>query len=177
MTTDHIELARHMEWADALVWAAVLDSESARSDDRLRLLLYHVHVVQRVFVHLWREEPPHFPDPVEFPDHHAIARWGRDGHQQVQAFLTTATPDVLARRVQVPWAKEIEQAHGRQVVHPTIAQTATQLALHSAHHRGQINTRLREAGAAPPLIDFIAWVWWGQPEAAWPARVTSAVAT
>jgi uncharacterized damage-inducible protein DinB len=62
-------------------------------------------------------------------------------------------------------------------VHPTIGQTATQLALHSSHHRGQINTRLRDAGAEPPLVDFIAWVWWGQPAAAWPASVTSAIAT
>ena len=28
-------------------------------------------------------------------------------------------------------------------------------------------TRLRELGGAPPLGDYVIWVWWGSPAAAW----------
>jgi hypothetical protein len=32
---------------------------------------------------------------------------------------------------------------------------------------GQVNVRLRELGCEPPLVDFIAWIWLGQPSADW----------
>jgi uncharacterized damage-inducible protein DinB len=38
---------------------------------------------------------------------------------------------------------------------------------HTAYHRGQVNTRLRELGGDPPLVDFIAWIWMGKPGAEW----------
>lgn len=166
---DLVELARHMEWADAQIWTSLLGSAPAQADDRLRLLVYHVHLVQRAFLSLWRGEAPQFPDPATFPDAPSLAAWGRDGHAQLQVFLASADPATLARPLQVPWAAQLEKVTGPISTHPTIAQTAVQVALHSSHHRGQINMRLREAGAQPPIVDYIAWIWWGQPEAAWPA--------
>jgi uncharacterized damage-inducible protein DinB len=41
--------------------------------------------------------------------------------------------------------------------------------MHSTYHRGQVNARLRELGIEPPLTDYIAWIWFGRPEAEWPA--------
>ena len=32
-----------------------------------------------------------------------------------------------------------------------------QTVLHSQHHRGQISTRLRALGGAPPTVDYIIW--------------------
>ena len=49
----------------------------------------------------------------------------------------------------------------------TVAECLLQLALHSAHHRGQVAAWLREAGGEPPLTDFIAWIWTGRPAPAW----------
>ena len=51
------QLIRHMEWADAEVWRAVLACEPAGHDRRLRDLLTHLHVVQRLFLVVWRKEP------------------------------------------------------------------------------------------------------------------------
>ena len=51
------DLYRHMEWADAAVWVAVLASEGGRVDAKLRESLYHLHVVQRAFLRAWRGEP------------------------------------------------------------------------------------------------------------------------
>ena len=28
--------------------------------------------------------------------------------------------------------------------------------------------RLREVGGTPPLVDYIAWVWFSRPDAPWP---------
>ncbi len=43
--------------------------------------------------------------------------------------------------------------------------------MHSTHHRGQVAARLRELGGEPPLVDFIAWLWWKRPEPEWPAAL------
>jgi uncharacterized damage-inducible protein DinB len=48
-----------------------------------------------------------------------------------------------------------------------VAECLLQLALHSAHHRGQVAAWLREAGGEPPLTDFIAWVWMRRPAPTW----------
>lgn len=162
-----IDLAKHMAWADATTWASVLGSESGRADQRIRMWLYHVHTVQQAFLQVWREELPQFRDPSEFPDVVALCRWGRDGHESLESFVARATPETFAREVRVPWAAEIGQTLNRQLSHPTLAQTVLQVAMHSAHHRGQVNARLRERGGEPPIGDFIAWVWWGQPSASW----------
>ena len=84
----------------------------------------------------------------------------------------TADPDTLARPVEMPWAKRFAATTG-QITHPTLARSALHLALHSAHHRGQVNVRLRALGAEPPLVDYIAWIWKGQPEAQWPRNVAA----
>jgi uncharacterized damage-inducible protein DinB len=51
----------------------------------------------------------------------------------------------------------------------TLGETMLQIASHSTHHRAQNNSQLRELGAKPPLVDYIAWLWSGRPDAEWPA--------
>jgi uncharacterized damage-inducible protein DinB len=51
----------------------------------------------------------------------------------------------------------------------TVAETMLQVTFHSAYHRGQVSARLREVGVEPPLVDYIAWIWFGRPDAPWPA--------
>src|SRR5512139_289992 len=48
------DLNRHMAWADATVWSAVLACDAAHADARIRELLYHIHMVQRAFLRTWR---------------------------------------------------------------------------------------------------------------------------
>jgi hypothetical protein len=45
-----------MEWADAIAWRAVLSCQEARDDERIRMWLYHVHMVQRAFLRVWRPD-------------------------------------------------------------------------------------------------------------------------
>jgi uncharacterized damage-inducible protein DinB len=161
------ELVRHMAWADGVVWKAMLRSDAAREDGRLRMWLYHIHTVQQAFLQVWREETPAFREPAEFSDLLSLARWGRDGLAACGAFVEAARAEALAREVRVPWAGEVEAAWARTVHNPTLGQTVMQVALHSTHHRGQVSARLRELGGAPPISDYIAWIWLGQPEASW----------
>ena len=51
------QLIRHMEWADAEVWRAVLAHEPAGDDPRVRELLTHLHLVQRLFLVVWQKQP------------------------------------------------------------------------------------------------------------------------
>jgi uncharacterized damage-inducible protein DinB len=69
--------------------------------------------------------------------------------------------------VTLPFRESIEARFGR-CAPTTLEETALQVVFHTTHHRGQICARLRELGGEPPTPDFLAWVWLGRPQAAWP---------
>lgn len=173
MTRDDIlELAGHMEWADAMVWATCLQSGAARADERIKGWLFHLHTVQRAFTSIWLGQDPALVPLASFPDVVALGVWGREGHAALQETLRTLDDERWGRRVKLPWAgRAIERPEA--VMHPTLPETATQVALHSMHHRGQVNARLRELGAEPPLVDYIAWIWRGRPAPPWPRNLAA----
>ena len=160
------DLAAHMEWADALVWANVLGSEAARTDAKLVAWLQHLHGVQRGFLTLWRGgwDPPRPPD-ISQPL--ALAAFAREVHTELQAFLTSADTETFDRRLDLPWAQLLEESMKRPADAVNIGQTALQVILHSTHHRAQVNARLRDLGAEPPAIDYIVWLWLGRPLPQW----------
>ena len=159
-------LMRHMEWADALVWEAVLGMPQARADERIREILHHLHVVQWAYLQIWRGEPPNVPELSSFDDLASIQVWGREYYRQVLGQLKGLDAVALERQVHFPWAEQLVERFGSPVP-ATVAETILQIASHTTYHRGQINTRLRELGGEPPLTDFIAWIWMGRPSTAW----------
>ncbi|MFN8003908.1 MAG: DinB family protein [Acidobacteriota bacterium] len=161
------ELFRHMEWADALVWNAVLTTEGARTDAKIQEYLQHVHTVQQAFFTLWRAEPLTGQFPT-FADAASLMTWGQSYYGDVHAYLAQLTPEAAAKPLSPPWAAMIEKRLGRPPGATTIAETALQVVLHTTYHRGQINARLRALGADPPLVDYIAWLWQERPAATWP---------
>lgn len=171
-----LDLIAHMEWADAQVWSTTLQSGPARADDRLRGWLFHIHTVQRAFTSIWNGGMPELASLASFADAPALAIWGREAHVGVRTFLAAADDPVLARTVKLPWAgRAIERPDA--VAHPTLAETVRQVSMHSVHHRGQANARLRELGAEPPLVDYIAWIWRGRPAPPWPRNTAPAPPT
>lgn len=167
ISTELDQLLRHMSWADALVWAEVMDLSDAGADSRAAELLHHVHSVQRVYLQLFQGQEVEIPELASFESPAALMSWGRDCHADLEEFTRDLDPEALTREITFPWAEELVGKFGQ--VHPTdVRQGLLQLASHSAYHRGQINTRIREIGGEPPLTDFVAWVWRGQPEAKWP---------
>ena len=163
------QLLDHMAWADALVWAEVLRVPKAEDDQRLTELLHHVHMVQHVYLQIFRGERVEMRALDEFDSHGAIADWGRSCHAGLKEYASRLDADALDREIAIPWADQRVVHYGR--ARPTtVRQGLLQLASHSAYHRGQINTRIRTLGGEPPLTDFVVWVWLGRPEAEWPGR-------
>ena len=161
------DLYRHMEWADATVWSAIVAFEPARADTRVRELLTHTHVVQHAFLRAWRGEGRDLSFP-QFESLPPLLAWARTYHLEVPKTLTTLQPDALGEPMPLPWADMVEQGIGRPPAMTTLGDTVLQVALHTLYHRGQVNMRLRELGGTPPLVDYIAWLWFGRPEAKWP---------
>jgi len=160
-------LLQHMQWADAEVWKKVLVFEVAENDKKIKKLLYHLHQVQYAFYFLWNELPSDIPKPEEFSDLKSIAKWGFDYQQKLDEFIFSPKYDEKDRVILIPWSVFVERKTKQKVVPARLEETMMQVASHSTYHRGQINTRFRELGGEPAMVDLIAWVWLGKPKADW----------
>lgn len=155
-----------MEWADGEVWRAVLAHDAARQDGRLRQLLTHLHLVQQLFLRVWRQQSLEsaMRTPADFPDLRQLRAWSLPYYPDVGTFVDGLDDAALAKGVTMPWVEAYQARLGRTFSTPTLGETIFQVTSHSNYHRGQVNARLRETGGEPPLVDYIAWVWFGRPE-------------
>jgi uncharacterized damage-inducible protein DinB len=62
----------------------------------------------------------------------------------------------------------LEHHWKRRLATPKVVEAMLQVVMHSGYHHGQVNARLRELGAEPPLTDYIVWLWFDRPPAQWP---------
>jgi uncharacterized damage-inducible protein DinB len=161
------ELLAHMEWADATVWRALLAHPPAGEDRRVRDLLMHLHGVQQAFLKIWTSGPQPFPTLAGTPDLAAVQAWVVSYYSDLAVALAGFDEGTLARPTATPGLVEYETRMGRRFDRPTLAETIVQVASHSTYHRGQLNARLRDIGGEPPLVDYIAWIWFGRPAAEW----------
>lgn len=159
-------LLRHMEWADALTWKAVLNLPPAHRDAVLRERLYHLHSVQWAYLHIWRGEKVRPPKLAGFADLRAIGVWAQAYYRELAPVLPPVEDSSLSREVALPWAHQVARRFGAAVP-VTLGETVLQVLLHSTYHRGQIAARTRELGGEPPLTDFLAWVWMQRPDPQW----------
>jgi uncharacterized damage-inducible protein DinB len=157
-------LLSHAEWADALVWKAVL--ASGAEDGELRAKLHHLHMVQWAYLHIWRAEQVKPRELSTFPTSRAIRGWAREYYRELPSYLGGVSASDPARQVRFPWADRLVQRFGG--ARPaTWAESVLQVVMHSSYHRGQVTRRLRELEVEPPLVDFIAWIFLDRPEADW----------
>ena len=161
------ELFAHMEWADAQVWKAVRTVGSGEPDGVLRDRLLHIHVVQRAFLNIWTGQPMKFPEAEEFGTLGDLEAWARPYYGEARDHLEALDAARLGTLVELPWAAGLAKRFGREPQAVTLAETAFQVTCHSTYHRGQVNTRQRDLGVEPPLVDYIAWLWLGRPAAEW----------
>jgi uncharacterized damage-inducible protein DinB len=162
------ELFAQMEWADAILWRAVLATPAAQDDPAIREKLLHAHMVQHAYLMLWRGAVPNVPGASHFPNLQSVLDWAREFYRLIGACLEDLKAKNLDAPFNIPWADRIAERFGEGAASPTLRETLIQIPMHTAYHRGQVNTRLRELGGTPPLTDFIAWVWFGKPAAEWP---------
>jgi uncharacterized damage-inducible protein DinB len=162
------ELFKHMEWADAKVWTAVLAHAQSAADLNFKERLYHIHMVQRAFLKVWKGEAFKPVDAASFADLRALLTWSREGYAEFNEYTSGLGGMEMKRPIVMPWIEMFEKRLGRKADAPTFHETLLQVAMHSAYHRGQVSTKLREFGGEPPLTDFIVWVWAGKPQPEWP---------
>ncbi|HJZ66668.1 MAG TPA: DinB family protein [Blastocatellia bacterium] len=160
-----VDLLRHMEWADALIWKTVLSSPAAAVDSLLLDRLYHVHVTQHGFLQVWRGVSEELP-PRSSLDSNALARWARAFYVKAKG-ISEFDQQALDRHVPESLLSKAEARLGCGAATPAILDTILQVVTHTIHHRGQISTRLRELGCEPPLTEYFVWVWRGKPAAEW----------
>ncbi len=163
------ELYRHLEWAEAEIWRVVLALPGASGDKPTYDRLHHIQQVQWAYLNAWRGTPF---DPGSFgsPPLAELAAGAAGFHAAVQEHVRGLEPAALDRELVVPWAAMLERHWRRSLAVPTVGQTLVQVVMHSAYHRGQVSARLRELGGDPPLTDYVAWLWFGNPAPRWPQR-------
>jgi uncharacterized damage-inducible protein DinB len=159
-------LLSHMEWADAHTWRVARGVPSAQTDDRLRWLLHHIHLVQSVYLQAWRGDPFGVTELSSYPDLAAIEAWARPYYPSAAALAESLDDARLSTELEYPWTELIVKQFG-SVVPSTMSESAWQVFSHTTYHRGQVATRLRELGAEPPVVDFLVWVWGGRPAPQW----------
>jgi uncharacterized damage-inducible protein DinB len=166
MTAETEGLFAHMAWADAEMWKAIAASAAAE-DARTLELATHIHMVQWAYLEVWRHGPLTFRGVSDFTGVRDIARWGQEYHDEAKRWLSGSEAADMTRRIEFPWAADLVRQFGA-VHHPTLAETLQQVCMHSHYHRAQINTRIRDAGGSPPLVDYVAWIWRGRLPPEWP---------
>ena len=162
------ELVEHMEWADAVVFSAIIGKPQAEEDEVLLRRLRHIHLVQNVFFDVWQNQPINLHVTDSF-NAFELAGFAKPLHREIQEFLNALSADELDRVVNLPWAAQVSSNLGFEIANPSLGQTLLQVTAHSSYHRGQVNSRLRELEIDPPMTDFIAWVWAHKPSPSWSA--------
>lgn len=169
MLAEHIrDVFLHMKWADAKIWTAVLESNTAKSDDDILKMLHHIHETQHAFLSAWLNGTFKRQKFETFNTVSDLAAWGEGFHVSVQPFLKRITDETIGKHITLPWAHYFTSALGREPGPTTIRETVHQLPSHSMHHRGQVARRLRELDITPPLTDYIVWVMGDRPVISWP---------
>jgi uncharacterized damage-inducible protein DinB len=160
------DLLTHMEWADAQSWRAIRTLPAAQSDERLKWLMHHSHLVQSIYLQAWRGDPFQLTENASYPDLAAIEAWARPYYTQVREFADAVDEARFPQPVEFPWSAMIAEKFGT-ILPATLSESAWQVLSHSTYHRGQLATRIRELGGEPPMVDFLYWVWSGKPAPDW----------
>jgi uncharacterized damage-inducible protein DinB len=160
------DLLAHMEWADARTWQSARVVPAALTDDRLKWLFHHIHLVHSVYLQAWRGDPFVVTDLKDYADLNAIEVWARPFYAKAVAFAGAIDASRYSQPLEFPWNDLIVKEFG--TVRPaTLSESAWQVFSHTTYHRGQIATRVREIGGVPPTVDYLAWVWGGRPAPKW----------
>jgi uncharacterized damage-inducible protein DinB len=166
-----LDLFDHMEWADGQVWTAALKDDATSSDAKLRHYLLHTASVQRAFLDAWMNQPLAFRAPYDDTSLPAELSAVRRYYMPARTYLGSIDPPRLSELFVVPWVRRIERQIKRVPAPTTRGETVLQMISHTTYHRGQANARLRQLGTEPPLVDYIAWLWFGRPQPDWPVVV------
>jgi uncharacterized damage-inducible protein DinB len=145
-----LDLFQHQAFVDAAMVKAIRRHEIAARDDGLRVLLHHILIAHRFWIHLGQGLPFSLEHESRVPDTlEPLASLYRDTQQQEWAWLAQLSESDLTRTLESSFFP------GRSI---PLSEGLIQVCLHSHGHRSQCATRLRQLGGEPPVLDFIVWV-------------------
>jgi uncharacterized damage-inducible protein DinB len=153
-----------MQWADNIVWESLLKFPQTDGDEKIKDLLFHLHMVQHAYLHIWTKETFKPPFQSDFKDIASIRTWGEEYYHKTYPIIDAFEESSLNNELKIPWIKFFLEKMGKEPSMITLGESILQVAMHSNYHRGQINLRLRELGGEPQLVDFIYWALLGKPE-------------
>lgn len=157
-----LDLYRHMEWADAEQWRAILAHPPAREDPDLRERLVHLHGAQSVWLGRFQGMPlpMAWPKVADYPRIEDLRHYAAACHAAFRAYLP------LVKAADLDRVLSFNTLAGDPVTQ-ALGDGLMQVALHSQYHRGQHATRMRALGGAMPTTDWALWARKGRPAAQW----------
>jgi uncharacterized damage-inducible protein DinB len=132
-------------WANGEVLASI--RMSARVSERSLQLMAHIFAAERLWLERIRQQPQ---STAVWPkaDLDLCTARAREMPELWREYLNTVSDDDLSQLVSYKNSKgESWQS--------TVGDILTHVILHSAYHRGQIASHMREQGQAPAYTDFI----------------------
>lgn len=152
------DLFLYNQWANQRLLEAVsvLTSREFRADlgssfPSVRDSLVHILSSEWLFLKRWNGvSPSHRLQPSDFPDVAAVRTLWREVEQGQREYLARLTPDALLREL------AYVNTSGESWQYP-LWQILQQVLLHSAYHRGQVTTMLRQLGHKPVETDLLTY--------------------
>jgi uncharacterized damage-inducible protein DinB len=146
--TDHLRKQfAYNDWANREVLAAIENTTTAKPDARSLELAAHILSAETLWLERIRQQPQSLP---------------------VWPKLDLAASRSQADNLRALWRKYLEGLSDESLSKPvtyrnskgevwtsTVADILTHVLLHSAYHRGQIASHMRETGETPAYTDFI----------------------
>ena len=144
------QLIGHKWWANFNLLRSVEQHQPAAEDAELRKLLHHILIANRYWLLLTLGQPFIDEEERRIPESHAAL---------INHFRETES-------IEKHWLSSIKQSDLDRPLQPralpditiSVAQAATQVALHSQGHRSQCASMLRALGGVPAPMDFVLWV-------------------
>lgn len=147
MRDHYLQLLRYMEWANARILAAV---QAAPSPEDLRAL-NHIAGAQSIWL---TRVDPQFTTEFGIHDEHPLDRCGAELQRSALGWIRyVEAQEDASLSLRVAYAN-LRGDRWNDCQRDIVAHVVN----HSTHHRGQIASRLRQAGHTPPVTDYIAWV-------------------
>ena len=159
-----LDLFQHQAYADAAMVNAIRRHDMAARDELLRVLLHHILISHRFWIHVSQGLPFSVEDEREAPDSlDPLVSQYRDTQKQEREWLAQLEESDLSRTLESTFFP------GRLI---PLSDALMQVCLHSHGHRSQCATRLRQLGGEPPSLDFIVWVQ-DRPAPVWDESVST----
>jgi uncharacterized damage-inducible protein DinB len=156
-TSEIIELYRYNDWANNLLLRAAtsLSAEEVNRDlggsyKSVRDVMAHITAAEWAWLERWNGiSPQSIPDWVA-EDLSVLAGYLQDLQTRRDLFLRSLADAALSSEVAFRFLSGAADHH-------TLHDLLIHVVDHSSYHRGQLASKLRQAGAIPPPTGFIAF--------------------